>query len=705
MDDSRYAFQLEKLRRFTETVIRSPDIPMLGRAVKESMQGYQDIWLGIIDGDEVLLYDVDRTLRFPMANSLVGWVAGRGESLMINDIRKDHRYYSLSEHDPTLSELVVPIIEDHTTIGVLDIHADRTDAFTDEDLSFAQSLSRVLSVAIRNARLYQELQLQTERLSLISEVSADLTLHHSVSAVVDRTMHIISGHLGYAYAGIALVEGDELVVKALNDSDSFPEQIATLRMKIGLDGVGGLVAQTGKAVIIPDNRKVSNYIGNDEAMRSAVLVPILLNTRVLGVINVESPTVSAFTVQDMNVLQTVANQVAVALENARLYTELQETQALLVQAERLRAVGELAAGVAHNFNNLLTSVIGYTELLQSEPSLSIYRPYFDTIMQSARQGARLARQLRQFSRLQSSIALSPLDLNEIILEAARAIEPQWRNQRSEAHSIQMVQRLVALPPIAGITLELVEVFTNLIQNATDAMPEGGELTLTTTEDGGFVTATVADTGMGMDQDTINRVFEPFYTTKGPAVGLGLGMSVVLGILKRHGGTISTQSQRGVGTSFQLVLPVQIQETTKSPGGTDEIAARQRILIIDDDANVSAMMTRMLSDHEVAVTDSGSEGIRLFNRDRHDLVLTDIGMSGLSGWNVARLVHQADPTVFVLAISGWERGDAPSQTQVSGIEDFLKKPFTRGELLAAVAKAIVTRQARLSAAAASSKPGP
>lgn len=676
---------------------------MLGRAVKEAMHGYQDTWLGIVEGDEVLLYDVHQILRFPIPNSLVGWVARHGEPLLVNDVRRDARYFLVSDSDPTLSELVVPIMEGSTAVGVLDIHADRVNAFTNDDLSFAQSLSKILGVAIRNARLYKESQLQAERLSLVSNVSADLTLLHSFSTVVERTMDLIGEHLGYPYAGIALVEDDELVVKATNNSEAFPEHIATLRMKIGKDGAGGMVAQTGKALIIPDNRQYPGYIGDVETMLSAVLVPIKLNTRVLGVINVESPHLAAFTSQDRDILQTVANQVAIALENARLNTMLQTTQEQLIQSERIRAVGELAAGVAHNFNNLLTSVVGYTELLQMEPSLGIYRPYLDTIMQAAQQGARIARQLQEFSRLRSSIDLLPLDLNETIREASRMTEPRWCNQQGEHQPIRMAQHLTLLPLVAGNAPELVEVFTNLILNAVDAMPDGGELTIATAQEDGFVKATVSDTGMGMDNDTVNRLFEPFFTTKGPVVGLGLGMSVVAGILKRHGGTILTQSQPGAGTTFQILLPAFTQEVTRSTVKNDEITSAQRILVIDDDAAIRTMMTYFLSEHEVTVAASGSEGIRLFNQDHPDVVFTDIGMPGLSGWNVAHLVHQSDPSVVVVAISGWGPDYAPGQRQISDVDDFLTKPFTSKELMTVLAKAVTTRQGRLAAVAGRPKP--
>ena len=163
-----------------------------------------------------------------------------------------------------------------------------------------------------------------------------------------------------------------------------------LRLQLD-EGLVGKVATSGVGMIVSDIHNHPDYVGTPDIMNCAILVPIQVNTRILGVVNIENPEINSFNKQDLELLQTLANQVAVALENARLYQMLQEAQEQLVQSERLRAVGELAAGAAHNFNNVLTSIIGYTELFQNEQRLKPFAPQLDIIMQSAHQGAVIAR--------------------------------------------------------------------------------------------------------------------------------------------------------------------------------------------------------------------------------------------------------------------------------------------------------------------------
>jgi len=347
-------------------------------------------------------------------------------------------------------------------------------------------------------------------------MASELTVLQSVPTVIERAIHIIGGHLGYSYAGIALVEGEYLVVKKLYAEESFPDHIRTLKMRIGEEGIAGVVARTGETVIVPDTKAEIRYIGDTNLLRSCVVVPVRSNARLLGVINVENPVPDAFTAQDVEVIQTLADQVAIALENSRLYHMLEEKQEQLVQSERLRAVGELAAGVAHNFNNLLTCVVGYTELLQMEPSLKLYDSYLNTIMQSAQQGARIARQLQEFTRIRSHPNLLPLDVNDFIGQALRITEPRWQSTvRAADADIQVNRPVRPVPQVAGNPVELVEVFTHLILNAVDAMPGGGTLTIEANTKDGMVQVRVGDTGTGMDEETAARIFEPFFTTQRP----------------------------------------------------------------------------------------------------------------------------------------------------------------------------------------------
>lgn len=699
MNQDSQTIQLEKLHRISKSVMQLQDIPSLARIVSETMDDYMDTGLGIIEDQEVVLYFHKGVYRLPIGRgSLIGCVAERGETLLVNNVDQDERYLEMdSEADLTRSELVVPIKKDDQVLGVLDLHDDVYDAFSDGDLQFAESLAQVLSIAIQNAMLYENSRKQAERLSLVAEIAGDLTILQSTPNLLEQIVQTLGDRLGHIYVGIGLIEDQEIVVKAVYDPENHHPVHTTLRMRLD-EGISGEVATSGKGLIVPNVQEHPSYVGTSGIMNSALLVPIKAHTRTLGIINVENPQTDAFKQRDLDLLQTLANQVAVALENARLYQMLQEAQEQLVQSERLRAVGELAAGVAHNFNNVLTCIIGYTELLQSEQNLKPYDAQLDIIMQSANQGAVIARRLQDFTRLRPDTMLHPVEINEIIDQALRITEPRWSSESLDEQgvSIRINLQLTDIPIVSGNVPELVEVFTNLILNGVDAMQDdGGTLTIETKSSGGYVQTLVTDTGVGMDSEMATRIFEPFYTTKGPALGLGLGLSVVHGIVSRHHGSIHLNTNPGEGSTFTVSLPIRTDEPQESShNGTGDVP-KQRILIIDDESDIQKMLTHMLNSHEVHTADAGDKGIQLFQKFRHDIIFTDIGMPGLSGWNVAHVAHQTDPTVVVVAITGWGKHFASGQRQVSDVDMFLAKPFTRDELLHVLSKAVKLRVERLS----------
>lgn len=693
---NRQKIQLGKLHRIAQTVMHLQDTRMLALAVTSTMEDYLDTWLGVVEGVDVVLHGPRKPLRFQSGGEgLIGWVTRHRKPLLVNDVSKDDRYMLVEGDDLTRSELVVPVILDDELLGVLDMHDDKIGRFTEADLQFAESLAGFLGVAIRNAQRFGETEAHAARLKIMAEVAAELSALRPVPDILENTIKIIGERLGYTYAAIALIEGEELFINSYytNDGSGWADT-APPRLRVGEDGLAGLVASTGKGVLISDVREDSNYIGHPD-VRSTLVVPLRLGSRILGVINIESMQIGAFKDSELHVMQALADQVAVALENARLYDMLQESQSQLVESERIRAVGELAAGVAHNFNNLLTSILGYAELMMMEPELDAYHSYLNTITQSAQQGATIAKQLQDFTRIHAGSSLHTIQLKDVIEQAIRITQPRWNIQPDTSeHPIQMITNLEPLPPINGNTPELVEVFTKIILNAVDAMPNGGSLTIKATLKDRMAIVTISDTGDGMDASVRSRVFEPFFTTKGPALGTGLGLSVARGIVKRHGGEISVASEQGKGATFKASFPLKPDPDPDSPDFTkDSSLPKQRILVIDDETEIQELMVRMLSNHEVDVASSGEIGIQLFQKYHHDVVFTDIGMPGLSGWNVAYVLRETHPSASIIAVTGIGKHFEFGQRQASDVDIILPKPFTLEDLLMTLAKAIRMKEER------------
>lgn len=338
---SRQTAQLEGLYRIAQSVMHLQDIPALALAMRTQLEAvieYTFMYIGVVEGKEVVLYGGDAVMRFRIGSGgLIGWVAASGESLLVNDVAADSRYLSAGPEDPTRSELVVPILYQGQVIGVLDLHGDRVGVFTDADLAFAASLANFLAVAIQNARLYADVRRYADQLALVADMAAELTKLQTVTELLEKTVHMICNHLGYHHAAIGLIEDDMLVFKVHYERSGGFRGTALPRFLVGKEGVTGRVAATGEAALIPNVREAPEFIGSSDDSLSELAVPIRGEGRVLGVVNVESPELHAFTEYDLRLLQALADQVAVAIQNGRLYAEAQR------QAERLALVADMAA--------------------------------------------------------------------------------------------------------------------------------------------------------------------------------------------------------------------------------------------------------------------------------------------------------------------------------------------------------------------------
>jgi signal transduction histidine kinase/ActR/RegA family two-component response regulator len=426
--------------------------------------------------------------------------------------------------------------------------------------------------------------------------------------------------------------------------------------------------------------------------------PLLYHDRLVGVITLDNGASHIrFTEEDRNLVRLFANQAAVAIENARLYTEvnqsfhdLQRVQEELVRAEKLRAIGQLSAGIAHDLNNVLAAVLGQAELLRLKYDGSTPPPELDTIVTAASDGAHIVRRLQDFSRRQPEQKLSPLQLDIAVIEALEITRPRWRDESERLGRTITVETSVAnLPPILGNATEIREALTNLILNAVDAMPNGGRLTfhaetVAGDPDGGrpvAVVLSITDTGTGMDEAVRRRLFEPFFTTKG-VKGTGLGLSIVYGIMNRHGGHIDVASTPGHGTTFQL----RFQLATASATAGDS-SARHRatsplsILFVDDDRFVRLSFVQLLRaiGHTVFEADSGRVGLAQLASTPIDLIFTDLGMPEMNGLEFARAVRSTHPATPILLCTGWN--DLADQDDLASglISDILQKPFSMRQL--------------------------
>ncbi len=383
-------------------------------------------------------------------------------------------------------------------------------------------------------------------------------------------------------------------------------------------------------------------------------------------------------------------------------TARRRLEAQLAQVEKLRALGELAAGVAHNFNNTLTAIMGYAEILGASSPDPAVQETVEQILRAAENGAAMVRRIQAFARRGAPAAPGAVEVEGLLREAIALTEPRWRDQAQRTGvRIEVHLDLAAVPPVQGEAGELCEVLVNLLNNAADALPTGGQIIVGARPRGDRVELWVADNGIGMDAETQAHLFEPFWTTKG-AAGTGLGLAVSYGIVTRHGGTMHVESAPGQGTTIWLSLPVAPEarnEASSQPGpapsgGAGALPAG-RVLVVDDEPRLATMLAQILARDGLAVEvrTSGEEALAACAAQRYDLVLTDVGMPGMSGLELAQALTQRCPGLPIILVTGWGSTiEADPTAQIAaGIRGVLGKPYRIDQVRAVVAAALAGRQ--------------
>ncbi|HEU4507349.1 MAG TPA: response regulator [Pyrinomonadaceae bacterium] len=368
------------------------------------------------------------------------------------------------------------------------------------------------------------------------------------------------------------------------------------------------------------------------------------------------------------------------------------------QMEKLSALGELASGVAHDFNNTLSGILGRAQLLQRTDDPEKIKRGLEIIIKTAEDGAKTVKRIQDFARQRRDHDFELVLVDQILMDASEITRPRWKNcaEASNIH-ITLDLQIGSNAMVMGDDSELREVLVNMVFNAIDAMPEGGTLSLITRTVNDSVLIRVVDTGVGMYPEVRSRIFDPFFTTKGKA-GLGLGLAVSFGIIRRHGGNIEVESHYGSGTEFRITLPlakiadktVKETECTALPLPAPAVGAESRpserpqtrLLVVDDEDFVRELLRDILEgEHcEVFLAESGAEALSLFGQMEFDCVFTDVGMPGMSGWELAREIRQSNTRIPIAVITGWGEAVGSTEQKAAGVNWIVAKPFTADRIV-------------------------
>ena len=456
-------------------------------------------------------------------------------------------------------------------------------------------------------------------------------------------------------------------------------------------------------------------------LHSFVAAPLLVESQVFGVLIAGRLEADSFSSPDCEFLRQLSEQVALAAQQAQLYEALQEayddlrqTQQNVMQHERLRALGQMSSGIAHDINNAISPAMVYAELLQQDPSLSPEaRASLGTIERAMDDVAATVARLREFYRERApEVSLVPVQLNAVARQVLDLTRAKWVGMAQRTGVVIRTQMELAdnLPEIMGAENEIREALTNLIFNAVDAMPGGGTITVRTgviheaaasadeaAQERVFLE--VADNGIGMDEATQRRCLEPFFTTKGEQ-GTGLGLAMVYGTIERHSAEIEVDSTVGEGTTMRMIFSVPAAKAAApvEPVATEPLPTAQRILIVDDDPVLleSLRDALELDNHTVVAAPGGQEGIDKFHEalqrdESFAVVITDLGMPYVDGRQVATAVKAASASTPVILFTGWGQRMIANQEIPPHVDRVLSKPPKLRDLRAALAECLVAAE--------------
>jgi GAF domain-containing protein/CheY-like chemotaxis protein len=640
---------------------------------------------------------------------MVGRAAESAKTILCNDVTREPTYVpAITE---TMSELSVPIKSGKEVMGVLDVENFTPDTFDQQDVAVLETVTDLLATANNNARLYEETKRKAHRLELTDQInraiSSTLDLE-SVFLIVSTELHQI---MPYDRISLNFWHPQEHLFKV--EMTSCPKQNLSLKDKRSIPADETTMFEVVRnkkplyqqKLTLHKNSKPTDRLIFSLGIRSYVLIPIINNQEVIAVLSLESKKDHGFEGERMELLNSMGSHLSVAIQNSKLFTELEgayqdlkNTQSHIIQMERFRALGEMASGVVHDFNNILASILGRVQLLllklkkeSPSPSDRVINS-LQLIEKSATDGAKILSRMREFTKGKPVTEFCATHLNQLVEDSLEMTKVYWSDEASlSGIKIEIKKELEAKSKVLGDATELREVLTNLILNAVDAMPHGGTLSLKTEEDEESVLLAVEDTGVGMTEEVKNKVFVPFFTTKGEE-GTGLGLSLSHAIITRHRGEVKVESIPGVGSRFTIKLPrcdtMDRKQTTVEFEGESA-----HILVIEDEKNIREVLGEILSTagHDVLQAANGEEGLDLFRKQKVDVVITDLGMTGLSGWEVADKIKAIDPLTPVILSTGWGVKHDQIEIHKKNVDRIIGKPFNMGQILNLVSELLAERK--------------
>jgi PAS domain S-box-containing protein len=642
-------------------------------------------------------------LRLLMGQGLAGKVWEKKGAVILNKARDLGDPNWLEACYATGSAIGVPLLWEDEVRGVLAFYTPgEENRFGLHDIDILSKVAAQVSVRIENVEELEKTIRRVNQLLVVNDIARRISTILVEDLLYTEIVRRVAHGLNLELVILFLVEEDKIIEAA---SYYLPQDMygiwEPISLKIGTGGVVGWVANEGQPILIPDVSTDPNYlpvIPVDFKVQSVVGIPLKLKGEVTGVLLTGSEKVAAFDKADIDALLALGAHISTCIENARLYEETKMVQHRLAESEKLRALGLVTGGIAHDFNNVLSVILSRAELALNHTEDEQARRHLEQVVKAAKEGGETIHRLEGFASFEKDKTdFIGVDINQIVQEAIEICKPKWKGQaQAEGIDLQMITELHADQPILGVPSELREVLANLIFNALEAIPAGGNVIIQTENKDNGVSLIISDDGVGMTPDMKQQAFVPFFTTKPGRVGLGLSMCY--GILQRHGGTIDIKSEIGEGTSITLWLPIYAKSGEENDL-TEKITIPALvepavILVVEDEKPILEGLVETFADagHKVLAASNGLEGFeRFLEAGRLDIVFTDLGMPKLSGWELIEQLRAFDPKLPIVIFSGWGDVINPMKLRQFGIAKVIRKPFEMAKLHSTLYEVLAMRK--------------
>jgi PAS domain S-box-containing protein len=595
------------------------------------------------------------------------------------------------------------------------IHTEEGISFSAFVRDISERRNSLQALEIGEANLREQLG----RLQLLDTTTRAISERQDLRSVFHVVLHSLEESLPVAFGCICLHEGVAplLTVSCVGPkSQALGTELALCEQaRVHMDQCDWSRCVRGDCVYEPDaSASVSALCVRMTAagLHSVICAPLLVEHSMFGVLIVARREAHAFTSNECEFLRQLSGHVALAGNQAQLYSALQaayedlrHSQQGMLQQERLRAIGQLASGIAHDINNTLSPAGLYVQaMLERDTHLSERsRSYLEVVRCAIENVSDTVTRMRTFYQ-PNEVLLEPepLDANTVLQQVVELTRARWADmaqQRGITIRLQL-EMAAELPKVAVAANELRDALTNLVLNAVDAMPAGGTLSLRTrrlerrdaaSASRSEVCLEVADSGIGMDEQQRKRCLEPFYTTKG-ACGSGLGLAMVHGMVERYGAQLHIDSVPGCGTSMRMTFPVAALRAATQTVIAPPPSKRQRILLIDDDPQIRDSLSSALTEdgHQLVAVDGGRAGIESFTsaergEQRFTMVITDLGMPHMDGRKVAAAIKSVAPRTPIIMLTGWGNQMNADKDKPEHVDRILSKPPRLAELRSVLAE--------------------